>query len=1033
VPKPRPAYLTEPVPPPPTPVADRVTRWRLWPELEEWVRSEGEGYVVEATDSEDWVGAFSEGNRMRAFHTGERFTYRFDREGTFYLAVIMDDDPDGPEELITTLNGVQVGCAVADIAGGRALFSYSEPLRVKPGDGLTFTTGHEVGCYRVYRLLFARRPIVPPPPEFGRFAAQCDGNGGATLYWTTTTNVETGQVELGREGQSIRSEVSPYRGRNHRVEMAGLEPGATYAVRIHTSHDGHAAVSPRFELTASPVAAPPTKGLAVPFTVAEPTATGRGLWPCWQGVPLDQGAVRDVADLRVTTGEGAPVPAQARLQSRWPDGSVKWAAMSLLADTQVGEDRSYVLTAADRAGASAAGAAVLSRAGEGWRLDTPKLQLEIAGDGALTLAGRVCHLVLGDAALGKLTAGAPEEVSLTDNGPARARLEWRGGLERYGAASPWRYELAAQISPERAAVQFEAGIWFGDSTPVFSAVESVEFEVSTAGETTAVWDRGSAPLSDGEPVALRQLTESRASIGGASPATAERAPCALRLEGGDGSLTVGMPDFWRSWPSGLEADGDGLRIQVLPPLAADEYDDEREHPMFYHVFAWFDRGRYLVRAGQTIRGSWWVHLDASEEPAVLAEWYDEPLRAGFAPAYLCGTGAFGRPLFPAGAGEWAMYEAWFDRGFAALEADRVRNRSYGWMHLGDWWGERGKNYGNNEYDLAWCLAVQWLRAGNREVFRRALEMGRHYTSVDCCRDADPFPYTAINWKHSCNHLGAALDPEELERTEAGAAFLDSFGGEPAAAAMDPMGHLNVQGSWLSGVLADDRWVMASAKRTCDWVADRLTTTFDFNMEREGAWPVAAMASAYALTGDLYYLNAGRLMADRCIERQDEVSGAWTHQPLPTETGGVAVMGGKTFAAGALCTGLLRYLEVEPEARPEVRRMLVRYADWLMTEAWDQEVGGFYYITNSPIHVERGGQRNVSETGMNAETTLFAYEETGERKYLEFWQEMMRGYFERPLSGMGKDFSQQSYNAVWGLDRALKCGVREIEPLDEEMP
>ena len=45
--------------------------------------------------------------------------------------------------------------------------------------------------------------------------------------------------------------------------------------------------------------------------------------------------------------------------------------------------------------------------------------------------------------------------------------------------------------------------------------------------------------------------------------------------------------------------------------------------------------------------------------------------------------------------------------------------------------------------------------------------------------------------------------------------------------------------------------------------------------------------------------------------------------------------------------------------------------------------------------------------------------------------MMRGYFERPLSGMGKDFSQQVYSAVWGLDRARQFGVTEIAPLNED--
>ena len=57
--------------------------------------------------------------------------------------------------------------------------------------------------------------------------------------------------------------------------------------------------------------------------------------------------------------------------------------------------------------------------------------------------------------------------------------------------------------------------------------------------------------------------------------------------------------------------------------------------------------------------------------------------------------------------------------------DRRRNRIYGWMNFGDWYGERDLNYGNNEYDLAWSLAVEWMHPATRELFLRGLEMARH--------------------------------------------------------------------------------------------------------------------------------------------------------------------------------------------------------------------------------------------------------------------------------------------------------------------
>jgi len=66
--------------------------------------------------------------------------------------------------------------------------------------------------------------------------------------------------------------------------------------------------------------------------VTEPAGLARAREPLTFGVPFAQGALRDAAALRcwrVTTG--AALPVQARVLSRWPDGSVRWA----LVDTQV--------------------------------------------------------------------------------------------------------------------------------------------------------------------------------------------------------------------------------------------------------------------------------------------------------------------------------------------------------------------------------------------------------------------------------------------------------------------------------------------------------------------------------------------------------------------------------------------------------------------------------------------------------------------------------------------------------------------------
>ena len=140
----------------------------------------------------------------------------------------------------------------------------------------------------------------------------------------------------------------------------------------------------------------------------------------------------------------------------------------------------------------------------------------------------------------------------------------------------------------------------------------------------------------------------------------------------------------------------------------------------------------------------------------------------------------------------------------------------------------------------------------------------------------------------------------------------------------------------------DRRPLRRATRVCDNQAFWLTNNFNFTIERAGGWPLINAVAAYRHTGNPYYLNAARLMVQRCLERQDPATGGWLHYPPVDETGDVPTLGGKAFATGILSYGVLRYLDTEPQPRPEVRRMLVRAGDWLMRESWVPQ-RGFRYI------------------------------------------------------------------------------------------
>jgi hypothetical protein len=91
----------------------------------------------------------------------------------------------------------------------------------------------------------------------------------------------------------------------------------------------------------------------------------------------------------------------------------------------------------------------------------------------------------------------------------------------------------------------------------------------------------------------------------------------------------------------------------------------------------------------------------------------------------------------------------------------------------------------------------------------------------------------------------------------------------------------------------------------------------------------------------------------------------------------------------------------------------------MNEAWNPGKG-FRYITNAPRYRDTGSRGYTCL--LNADLVAFAYEETGDEKYLDFGKEMMAGAFADPPTGMGKGFTQAVRQTVFGLDRALQAGI-----------
>ena len=1036
--------------------AANLTRFDFWRGLDLQVTKEGRGFVAGIEDFTELEGfEIADAELRGGDKTGHSFSYMVEREGAYYIALHMNDDEDGIEQLVVALDGEEIGCVVGAGPPGQFVASSNEPVLLKKGDRLTFTARIPVGYYRVYGLFFSEEPITPPPPGFQHFAAWSPEPGRADLCWITTTIVDTGVVEYGVEKFDAVTESMEYRGRNHRVHLAGLDPSKEYQARVRTEHLGKPLFSEVFRFVPAPLQVPSTKDLTVPLRIAEPTSEARRDWPVTAGVPFPEGTLADVHHLRLFAPDGAPVPLQAEEFSRWSDGSLKWATLSFPASTQSGSELvEYRLKARASWDASAPqiGPAVLNETADEWRLsngvvefavgksssgDSWRIAVDLDGDGAINPGEREgsandgIRLEVTTPEHGLLLCGAPdaEGPAARTEGPVCSLLQWTGPLESEdGAESGWRYLMQARLAANSRELALNVGIYNASAKPDYRELTSVTLVTTGPGGpfARAGFDGAPiAPLSE-EGMSLRQLHERSFVVsGGSGEQRGEHARGFVCVQNDDVALDVFVPDFWQTYPKAVSVDREAIRVDLLPELPADVYAGPEYDADYYKLFAWFKDGTYLFRAGQMARHSVSLRFGGAElgdadTPTRMA-WAAQPLLAMPSAEYLCSSGIFGRPLFPRTPGVWDQYESMFDQSFEASLANRDRERTYGWMHFGDWYGERYCNYGNSEYDMAWALGLQWARTGRRDLYDRGLEMARHYGTVDTRHGAFTASDRCVVWTHSFNHYGTALPVEELrvpEDDEGMKRYLASFG-RMITGAMDPQGHVYDQGAWLYAALTGDPFHRYVAEHIADTQARALTPSFNFSIERSGGWPIINAVTSYNFSGNPYYLNAARLMVERCFEREDPVKGGWPHYPPTNETGGERVLGGKAFAVGILSHGLMRYLEQEPEDRQDVRDMLVRAADWLMNESWNPGKG-FRYITNAPNHAD-GGHRGIS-CALNAEIIGFAYEETGEAKYLEFWKEMMEGVLDDTSHGMGKAFTQMTRQTIYGLDRVYRAGL-----------
>ncbi len=686
--------------------------------------------------------------------------------------------------------------------------------------------------------------------------------------------------------------------------------------------------------------------------------------PVGGGIPFPRGVLTDPRSVRLVRGDGSEVPFQIEFTAPWPDGSVRWLVITFLADLPGDLHENLVMEILDRP--------VPPR--PPFPSDPP---YEPDWTARLTLRdGDVATFV---------PKGKPWiEVDGPVHRVYRLEGEFRIGKDPTPFAALIRFHRYAGLPWTR--IEHRFLVVGGDPMADFSRLRIL---LPGPGREKAPED-----WSPGPGDRRRVQVTWREGVEGTpdEPLPREGAlPGGVVIAGKNRRVVIAVRNFAQNWPKALIHDETACAVDLFPAFDPETYAD-RPEPV-ERLYYWLRDGVYRMRRGVRKTDEIFRGVFSSEDAPSLETvlwWIDHPPVVRASPEWVCSTGAAG-PLIPLQPGRFPLYEKRMAASFDAMQARRESLQEYGALNFGDWYGERGRNWGNLEYDLAHGLQLSWLRGGDPRLLRRAEEAAWHQGDVDTVHaDADPARIGAV-WTHSLGHTGGYFPRGSF-------GMPDYF-----VSGIQDLGHVWCEGQFDLFLATGNRRFLEDGLLVADHLADVVSRDFHMRVERSAGWPILALLSAFETTGNEKYLEAARRIALVALERQDPQRGNWPcpvfeckHEPRHH--------GGKPFMAGILLSGFVKLhricaeIDDDPAFRNRLAESIVKGCDWLLDDAWIPEAKAFCYADGCPTFREKPATFGA---WMACEALAYAGELTGNPRYLDRAVESMRTAVDGKLPPLGK--------------------------------
>ncbi len=971
-------------------------------------RLELDGFEIDNATTRKWP-------HLKRIRKGAVASTTAPQAGRYHVGFMMYDDA-SDERVVISVGGKVRGVAVARKDNNRTwLYWLEQPIEFAGGERVELKAAGSGGKHGICNLLFLSKP---PQVRTMRFAVEhmtsrveVDRPGRVTLSWTTTWPCHT-RLEYGESGEygTVVENQSPCLA--HRVVLEGLDPAKSYHGRAAgTRPSGERFRGEDFAFTAVAPQPPPSRAAneSIALRVQNPHPLEVRGWPVTGGVPFPQGALAGPEQVRLSGGEGE-VPVQTKALARWPDGSLKWLLVSFAADVAARGEATYRLEFGRRVQRPEVPRPIAVRqAGQGLSIETGRAQWRIDRQGNLAgasiedrdlLPGDQVAYTSAEDAQGHLyrTTAEPAKIEIEEAGPVRVVVKVVSPLVDAGGNRLLTIEK--RIEAYRGTAFLRLHHTFVVTRPeTFTSIRRMTYHVPLAAEACS-WRAGvvagDAVVLDSPGQAVRQRLDDELVV---TEKTKEH-PLKARLIGSlvcraKGGPAVAVRDAWQNYPKGFSLAGDGVGIELCPPLDAKLYDafpfEKEGHHLYYYLLG----GKYRLKRGVAKTHELLLCLEPGERREQIVELFQQPLVVTPPPEWTCASKAF-YDVAPRNTEKFALYEAAIDRNLTAYADRRQRQHDFGMLNYGDWYGERGSNWGNIEYDTQQAFLLEYVRSGNPAAFFLGHAAELHNRDVDTVHwHTDPGQVGAV-YIHQMCHVGEYYDH-----------------GVPGTLGFPRAGY-TVSHAWCEGhfghyFLTGDRRSYETGIAVADYFIRReLGRPYDFSSTRTPGWHLIMLAAAYHATGDPYYLNAARVVADRVIEVQDKLprplpeyqrqgrkpyqQGGWTRMLVPGHCRcEPRHQGNAGFMIAILLSGLKYYYDITGDER--AKESLIRGAHYLLDETYSDQTHGFRY-TSCPAHRYGHGASPLMVEGIAR-----AYLWTGDARFRRVLEEAL------PLSAAGSPYGK----------------------------